>query len=295
MGNSKSTSVINNIPLVLPVTHLMKPVKLLKGDSSLNSPCFTCNLAIHESTQHIFITDQTPFGRISIFTSSFNFITTFKHPNMISPYGIAVQNNIISVVDRGVCVLSFEEEEIGFCKVQVQSSFDILNYYYGLCGTTLSRDGTRIYIAQQLANRIIVLRSSDLSLIHYISHPTLTNPVNVQICDEELYVLGLDNDKAVHIFSQNGEKLRSIIIQRISGYQVLSSRFFCINSHKVIFITDSNCKMTKAFSNQGEHLYSLSGLGYIDGMNAFSKGVAVNSESNIVFTYMNGLCEISKM
>ena len=191
-------------------------------------------------------------------------------------------------------MLCFEEEEIGFCKVQVQSSFDILNYH-GLCGTSLSRDGTRIYIAQQFANRIIVLRSSDLSLIHYISHPTLTNPVDVQICDEELYVLGLDNNKAVHIFSQNGEKLRSIIIQKISGYQVLSpSHFFCINSHKVIFITDSNCKMMKAFSNQGEHLYSLSGIGYID-IRAYSRGVAVNSESNIVFTSVNGFCEITKV
>ena len=218
MGNSKSTSITSD-PIIFPGKHLMRPVKLLKGDSSLNLPCMTYGLAIHESTQHIFITDRMPFGRVSIFTSSFNFITTFKHPNMMYPSGIAVQKNIIYVVETGNHVLRLEEEDIGFCKVQVQSSYDILNYY-GSCGITLSQDGTRLYIAQQFGNRIIVLRSSDLSLIQYISHPTLTNPVNVQICGEELYVLGLDNDNAVHIFSQNGEKLRSIIVQKYYGCQI---------------------------------------------------------------------------
>lgn len=210
---------------------------------------------------------------------------------MICPYGVAVQNRIIYIVDKGNRVFRFEEEDIGLCKVQIQSNYEIFNCYE-LCGITLSREGTRIYIAQQFGNRITVLRSSDLSLIQYISHPTLTNPVNVQICDEELYVLGLNNANAVHIFSQNGEKLRSIIVQKGYGFQVLSSRFFCINSQKLIFITDSNNKMIKVFSNQGEHLCSLLGEGCIDGMNAYSRGVAVNCESNIVFTSMNGLCEI---
>ncbi|KAI6652891.1 PEP-CTERM domain protein [Oopsacas minuta] len=273
-------------PPIKPVKHpvqsqdYIKPVMLLRRNDSLNTPCYPYGIAIQKCTHHIFVTDGRPFGRISIFTSSFNFITTFNYPGMLSPCGIAIQNDNIFVSDTAGIVFSFQED-IGFCQVSSVSgrSFNFL----GLRGIALSQDG-RLYIAEQYHDRIQVLNSDDLKLIYRLSHRSLKNPVNVIVNESELYVLGF----GVHVFSLNGDMHRSIIQQKVGSFTILSSRFFCMDSQNII-ITDSNNNRIQVYSNQGQLIYSIITGGEFDRILQYSRGIAMTSESNIVVACVDGI------
>ena len=277
--------------MLLPESHLANVIAFLKGDHSLKSPCAPYGIAIQKSTKHIFITDTLPFGRVSVFTSSLNFITTFNHPKMITPWGVAVQEDSFYVTDKSADILYHYWEDSGFCRVyckfEIKSS---MSQHLGLRELALSHDG-RVYLIEYYNFRIQVLNSSDLNLIRYISHPTLFHPVNLFLTTNELYVLSVADTYCVKVFSLEGELLRSIIRRESGGFVIVSSLFFCLDSLNNIIITHSDREMIKVFSNQGHHLYSIVLEDETCAVFQYSRGITLTSDSSIVVASVNGICE----
>ena len=281
-----------NIPSLYPESRLVNPTMFLKGDESLNSPCRPYGIAIQKSTKHVFVTDTLPFGRVSVFTSSFNFITTFNHPKMMIPCGVAVQEDNFYVTDKAAETLFHYWEDSGFCRVS--STIDIFSgksQFLGLRELALSHDG-KIYLVEFYNFRVQVLDSSDLSLIRYISHPSLLYPVDLYITTSELYVLALTTATfCVKVFSLDGELLRSIVRRAIGSEIIISSLFFCLDTQLNIIITDSDRKMIKIFSNQGKHIYSMVLNEELKAIFLYSRGLALTRDSSIIVASVDCISE----
>ena len=292
MGISKSKP---DAPLVLPESRLVclaesRPIMHLRGDGSLNSPCSPNSIAIQQSTKHIFIADTHPFGRVSVFTSSLNFITTFNNPRMTIPWGVAVQADSLFVTDKSESLHHFMEDS-GFCRVS--STFDIFSknsQFFGLRQIVLSNDG-KIYLAEFYNFRVQVLDSRSFSLVRYISHPSLVYPTNLYLTTSELYVL-LMATYCVKVFSLDGELLRSIVRRQFGGCLTVSSLFFCLDTRRNIIITDSDRAMIKVFSNAGDLLYSMVIEEEFKRIFQFSRGLALTSDSNIILASIDGISEL---
>ena len=242
-------------------------------------------VAIDENTGSIYVAEGISSNRVSVFSETGKFLTTFTHRDMRWPRGIALHRDNIYVTDIMTnAVFHFK------MKQQVRhvatfgrgrgSSDKQLNYPSGL---TVSTDGD-VFVADCNNNQIKILDTS-LRFKRHVTHQSMKNPLDVKLTRDEMYVL-CDDSPCVRVFSHSGEMTRSLVT-RGDGMQVSDAEFFCLDAQQNLLISDAGTHNVKIFSKDGTCLHTVGQEGHGRGMLVKPVGVALTKDLNLVIVSRN--------
>ena len=241
-------------------------------------------VTINEQNTILYVAEGVGVSRISIFSSNGDFVTCFSHQNMICPWGIAINTDNIYVTDMDGDMLFNFEQDGPLCRVNVVGSNGRGDYEFKgptQLAVSSSRD---VYIADVWNNRVKVL-SSNLTFVRDITHPSVTQPIDVKLLPNELYILSCEDSLCVHVLSYTGELLRSLISQGF-GEQVSGADSFCVDSYNNVFISDWGSHQVKVFSD-GTLVQTIGEEGHEEGEFWYPYGVVVTLDSHIIVVSLN--------
>ena len=239
-------------------------------------------VAVDENTNQIYVADALP--RVSIFSETGEFITTFIHEDMRQPYGIAIHRDSLYVTDteaHAVFHFKIETDMRLVAKLGSEGS-DMGQFYYPL-GLTVSPNGD-VFVADSRNGRIQILDDA-LHFTSLITHQTMGNPYDVKLTPGEVFVL-CRVSPCIHVFSHAGEKIRSLITQGI-GMQVELAYFFCLDRKQNLLISDWLNHQIRIFSPEGTHLHSIGTPGHEVGMFQFPTGIVLTKNLKLVIVSQN--------
>ena len=177
---------------------------------------------------NIFLVDNGNM-RIKVFTFDGYFITNFGRDVFISPYAIAVYNNIAVVSDSVLKrVVRYDGNE---CTRIVMSEMRDVKIPMGIAIDT----NYDIYVADAFGSRVVVL-SRDLKFTRRIGKGKLTTPRDVKLHGKQIIVCDNGEDYNVHIFDKAGVLLKSIIKLK----QGNGPLFICIDKFYNIVVSDKD-------------------------------------------------------
>ena len=256
------------------------------GDGEISHPHV---IAIDQNTGNIYVAQGTGViansGRVSIYSESGEILNSFGQEYMNVPYGIAIHGNYVYVSDSANhIVFQFKQgTNISLVKsVGGQGSEDgKFNNPRQIC---ISRKGD-VYVADWLNHRIQILDSS-LLFLRKISHQSLSIPRDIKLTEDEVYVLSDEDNHCIHVFSHNGEKMRSFIARGINQ-SVSLAYHFCLDADKNIIISDYRDHCIKVFSAEGALLHKIGEQGHEKGMFQYPKGIALTKDLKLVVVSNN--------
>ena len=241
-------------------------------------------VAIDENTGYIYVTDW--FGsRVSVFSETGDFLNTFSHQDMNSPWGIALHRDNIYVTDPlSNSVFHFKMEQ-QICHVAtfgsgIGSSDGQLNSPRGL---TVSIDGD-VFVADLKKHRIKILNQS-LRFKRHVTHQSMNYPRDVKLTRDEIYILCY-RSPCVLVLSHAGEMNRSLVT-RGDGMQVSYGRFFCLDREQNVLISDNRAHDVKIFLKDGTYLHTVRQEGHERGMLYHPMGIALTKDLNFVIASHN--------
>ena len=86
----------------------------------------------------------------------------------------------------------------------------------------------------------------------------MTEPCDFRILDNKVFVLSMRDNPCLHVFSQSGEKLRSLITRGTeTNKQIKSGYSFCFDRQRNILISDYSTNSIKVFSREGALLHRM--------------------------------------
>ena len=249
----------------------------------LSSPS---GVAVDGNTGSIYVAGGG-FGsnRVSVFSETGDFLSSFSHQDMTSPHGIALHRDSIYVTDLyDHRVFHFKMEQqirhvTTFGGVR-GSSDEHLDVPHGL---TVSTDGD-VFIADFNNNRIKILDES-LRFKRHVTHQSMKKPQDVKLSRDEMFVL-CQSSPCVLVFSHAGEVTRSLVT-RGDGMQVTDARFFCLYAEQNLLLSDFGAVNVKIFSKDGILLHTVGQAGHGRGMLYQPKGIALTKSLHLVIVSNN--------
>ena len=214
----------------------------------------TCakGVSVAEGTHHIFVTNSRA---VSIFTSSCQFITAFRHPGMLAPWGIALYKQDIYVTDFHTLHVFVFREEAGSCRATLFSP----GYYIGQPTTMgLAVSEEEIFVTNKCSHCVEVLDSIDFVHTRSISCPSMRLPVGIQLTEGELYVLSENSSPRMHVFSPGGTLLRAMDTRVHGIKESIFSPSFCLDQWGNILVSDMSMRAVMAYSAKGKPFATVS-------------------------------------
>ena len=144
---------------------------------------------------------------------------------------------------------------------------------------TVAPNGS-VFVADSRNNRIVVM-TRKLKFLKTIKHASMTEPYDVKLLDNKVFVLSSRDNPCLHVFSQSGEKLRSFITRGEQGNkQVKLGYSFCFDKQQNILISDYFDDSIKVFSQEGALLHT---LGHTQEEKRIKpKGIVVTNNNKII-------------
>ena len=247
-----------------------------KGDypGELNYPC---GVAIHEETHQIFVANWYN-DRVEIFSETGEFFYQLGVGQLSYPYGIATHGDSVYVSCWDHTVSKFSLTEL--CLVRRIGGYGSDNGQFKYpCQLTTYSIG-RVFIADSGNNRICI-HDPDLNHLRNITHPSMSEPYDVKVSRDCLYVLCPNDNPCLHVLTLEGDKLHSLII-RGEEMDVLSSWFFCLDPLNNFVLSDRDSHSIRVFSPEGNLLHTIGREGHEQGMFYIPRGVAVTANGIIV-------------
>ena len=241
-------------------------------------------VTIDENTGSIYTIEGFD-SRISVFSETGDFLTTFTHQDIRYPHGIALHRDNIYVTDYFVdSVLYFKMEQRIRHIATFGSGEGYLNEQLNTPkGITVSTDGD-VFVADCENHRIKVLDPS-LRFKRHVTHQSMKNPRDVKLTRDEMYVLCGDSP-CILVFSHAGEMTRSLVT-RGDGMQVSNAQFFCLDAQQNLLISDQGAHVVKIFSKDGTYLHTVGQEGQERGMLYQPRGIALTKDLNLVIVSEN--------
>ena len=171
------------------------------------------------------------------------------------PWGIAFHRNNVYVTDTfapGVFHFKIEADIHPVAALLGKGSTD--GMFNNPRQLTVSDNGD-LYIADYGNHRIQIVDES-LNFKHSMTHESMRYPRDVKLTAEEFYILSSTDSPCMHIFSHDGDKLRSIITHG-GGMQVNKAWFFCLDKEKNFIFCDGEDHCIKVFSPNGALLHTI--------------------------------------
>ena len=253
-----------------------------KGDAhgELNAPC---GVAIHEETHQIFVANYVN-DRVEIFSETGEFLHQLGIGQLIRPYGIAIHGNSVYVSCFGDHTISkFSLTEL--CRVRRIGGKGSDNGEFDYpCQLTTDPIG-RVFIADSDNDRICI-HDPDLNHLRNITHQSMSDPYDVKVSRDRLYVLCPRNNPCLHVLTLDGDKLHSLITCE-EEMDVLCSDFFCLDPLNNFVLSDYESDSIRVFSPECNLLHTIGREGHQQGMFSDPEGVAITPNGRLVCVSMN--------
>ena len=168
-------------------------------------------VAVDENIGYIYVAESgIGFNRVSVFSETGDFLSSFSHQDMTSPWGIALHRDNIYVTDGyNDAVFHFKMEQqirhVATFGSGRGSSDEQLHFPLGL---TVSTDGD-VFVADCNNNRIKILDES-LRFKRHVTHQSMKKPRDVKLSRDEMFVL-YGGSPCVLVLTHAGEMTRSLI------------------------------------------------------------------------------------
>ena len=258
--------------------------KIGTGQGELNCPR---GIAFDERTQFIYVANS-PFsdnGTISVFSVAGEYINTFCKGQVIYPIGIVINGDEVYVSDSYLHSI-FHFKLPGFeliTKVGKKGTGKgEFSYPHQL---TVAANGY-VFVADTVNNRIVVM-TQELEYKQTIQHASMTEPYDVKLLDNKVFVLSFSDNPCLHVFSQSGEKLRSFITHGINE-QVKRVYSLCFDKQQNILISDFVDSSIKVFSQEGALLHTL-GHTQEEEKRITPNGIVVTNDNKIICSSANAM------
>ena len=139
----------------------------------------------------------------------------------------------------------------------------------------------RVFIADTDNNRICI-HDPDLNHLRNITHESMSQPLDVKVSRNCLYVLCLSTTNPyIHVLTLEGDKLYSLIPCG-EGMDVSEPYFFCLDSLNNFVISDYDSDSIRVFSPEGKLQHTIGREGHQPGMFSYPTGVAVTPNRRLV-------------
>ena len=142
-----------------------------------------------------------------------------------------------------------------------------------------------VYIADSLNDRICI-HDPDLNHLRNITHKSITEPYDVKISRDRMYVLCPDDNPCIHVLTLEGDMLHSLITSE-KGMDVLDPFFFCFDLLKNFIISDHDSHSIRIFSQEGNLLHTIGREGDQQGMFNEPTGVVIAPNGRLVCVSRN--------
>ena len=241
---------------------LLQPsVSVGKKGTAEGELSFPYGVTVDEKSELIYVADRGRddyhTGNISVFSITGEYIDRFCEGLVERPFGIAISgDNDVFVSDGGShCVYKFKLPKLKLVTKVGKRGSGVGEFSYPRC-ITVTTDGS-VLVADYDNNRIVEM-DTDLRHTRYITHTTMTRPIDVKVNNNKLYVLSDQDSPCLHVFSLTGEKICSLITRDDEGNtQVRECYSFCFDKKQNILMADCVAGNIKVFSQEGALLHTL--------------------------------------
>ena len=247
--------------LTIPNYPAMIQPRISFGKKGRDLKHFDCpnGTAFDERTQLIYVANGNIFstkGCISVFSVEGEYIDTLCEGQVKCPEGIVISGDSVYVSDSILCAI-FHFELPGFQLItEVGKRGTGKGEFSFPRQLTVAANGS-VFVADSGNNRVVVM-TDKLRYQRSISHASMTQPHDVKILDNKVFVLSRRDNPCLHMFSQSGEKLRSLITRGTEGNdQIKSGYSFCFDRQRNILISDYGASSIKVFSREGALLHRM--------------------------------------
>ena len=244
-------------------------------------------VAIDSNTNQIYLAEGwLKSSRVSIFSETGEFQNTFSHEHMKSPCGIAIHRDNVYVSDKGEHFIFHFKVATGIHLVARLGGkgSEIGRQFNEPRQLAISTSGD-IFVTDCYNNQIQIL-DSDLHYQRNISHHSMTQPCDIKLTPNEVYVLSQSNSPCFHVFSYAGQKIRSLITRGF-GMQVSDPFFFCLGANEDIIISDWGSDQIQIFTKEGTLLRTLGEPGHEVGMFSSPCGIVLTNSLQLVVVSLN--------
>ena len=236
-----------------------------------------CDVAIHQETHQIFVTNNENH-RVEIFSETGEFISQLGVGELTKPWGIAIHGDSLYVSCEDHTVSKFSL--IKMCRVRrIGGGGSNNGQFDSLSQITADLLGC-VFIADSKNERICIY-DPDLNHIRNITHQSMSNPYDVKVSQDRLYVLCPLNNPSMHVLTLEGYKLQSLITCG-EGMDVFSPGFFCLDSlHNFVLSNDATHSFC-VFSPEGNLLHTIGREGHQPEMFYYPTGVTITPNGRLV-------------
>ena len=240
-------------------------------------------VAIHEDTHQIFVANCDS-DRLEIFSETGEFISQLGVGELFEPYGIAIHGDSVYVScfhDHTVNKFSLIE----MCHVRRIGGEGSNNGQFN-CPKQLTTDPIgRVFIADSYNNRICI-HDPDLNHLRNITNQPMSQPFDMKVSRDRLFVLCSRNDPCMHILNLEGDKLHSLITcgERMD---VLFPKILCSDPLNNFVLSDSEFHSIRVFSPEGDLLHTIGKRGHQPGKFYYPQGVALTPNGKLVCVSWN--------
>ena len=239
-------------------------------------------VAIHEETHQIFVAN-TINHRVEIFSETGEFLSQLGVGQLFISSGIAIHGDSVYVSGGDHTVSKFSLSEM--CLVRriggEGSNNGQFNYPHQLTTDLIGR----VFIADH-GNHRICIHDPDLNHLRNITHQSISQPTDVKISRDCLYVLCPDENPCILVLTLEGDKLHSLIT-RAKGMKVVELWFFCLDPLNNFVLSDCESHSIRVFSPEGNLLHTIGRNGQQPGMFYNPAGVAITPNGRLVCVSWN--------
>ena len=221
-------------------------------------------------------------SKIQVFSKGGEFISEFGKGHLDRPHGIAVTGEWVFVADWELNTVSqFQKSDSKLVKRSVGAGLQRPK------ALALDRDND-VMVADSGNHRIAVL-NSNLEFKREIGKGKLKYPCDVQVRMNKIFVIDYSKPNNVHVFSQDGEVLISMINLKLSPSLILSKNFgrhhifLCFDKFANILISATDDKSIQIYTVEGNLLHSIKCEGS-------PTGIAVTDDDTIVCAMYDPSC-----
>ena len=212
-------------------------------------------------------------SKIQVFSKGGEFISEFGKGHLDRPHGIAVNDEWVFVADWGSNAV-FKFQKSNFELVKRNTAAGLQN------PKDLALFRNKVVLVADCGNHRIAVHNSELEFEREIGNGKLKYPCGIRINLTKIFVVGYSKPNNVHVFSQAGELLHSMINLKIS-ISIIAKNFgrhhifLCFDKFGNIIISATEDKSIQIYTVEGDLLHSIK-------CEVCPTGIAVKNDDTIV-------------
>ena len=260
-----------NVPHATCHTPIVATGKRGSAPGELLFPRF---VAIHEDTHRIFVANNFN-NRVEIFSETGDFISQLGVGQLPHPCGIGINRDSVYVSCLGDhTVRKFSLTDM--CLVRRIGGKGSNNGQFNAPRQVTTDPIGRVFIADQNNDRICI-HDPDLNHLRNITHHSMSQPSDVQVSRNCLYVLCSNSNPSTHVITLDGDMLHSFI-EKDRSYP----KCFCLDPLNNFVFVDSTSSSIRVFSPKGKFLYTIGIRGDQPRISQQPQGVAISQKGRFV-------------